>query len=256
MHDEPDLLAPLPEISVVIPVHNEEGSIEKLYERLCAVLEAHYPSFEIIFVDDASQDRTYQLLTAIAANDARVTIIRLKRNFGQTPALAAGFDYARGDIIVSMDGDLQHDPSDLPALVEPIYAGYDLASGWRHKRVDNLVLRRIPSRIANWLMAKLSGVELHDFGTTFKAYRRDTIKRIRLYGELPGLFRLLQAGMVRASLKSPSKMSTAKKGNRTTVSHGHFGCCLIWSPYVFCSSTSPVLFTSSVCPACLAFLSA
>jgi hypothetical protein len=183
MLDETDPLPP-PEISVVIPMHNEEGSVEKLYERLCAVLEAHYPSFEIIFVDDASRDRTYQLLTDIAAGDSRVTVIKLKRNFGQTPALAAGFDYARGDIIVSMDGDLQHDPSDLPALVEPVYAGYDLASGWRHKRIDNLVLRRIPSRVANWLMAKLSGVELHDFGTTFKAYRRDTIKRIRLYGEL------------------------------------------------------------------------
>ncbi|OYT71464.1 MAG: glycosyltransferase [Chloracidobacterium sp. CP2_5A] len=184
MLDEAEHLPPTPEVSVVIPMHNEEGSVKKLYERLRAVLEAHYLSFEIIFVDDASRDQTYPLLSDIAASDPRVTVIKLKRNFGQTPALAAGFDYARGEIIVSMDGDLQHDPDDLPALVAPIQAGYDLASGWRHKRIDNLVMRRIPSRAANWLMAKLSGVELHDFGTTFKAYRRDTIKRIRLYGEL------------------------------------------------------------------------
>lgn len=184
MRDEFDAFSTEPEISVVVPMHNEEGSVRKLYERLRAVLEERYPSFEIVFVDDYSHDRTYPLLVELAASDPRVTVVKLKRNFGQTPALAAGFDHAVGQIIVSMDGDLQHAPEDLPLLVEKIYEGYDLASGWRFKRIDNLVMRRIPSRIANWLMSKLSGVDLHDFGTTFKAYRKDTIKRIRLYGEL------------------------------------------------------------------------
>ncbi|MBI4749820.1 MAG: glycosyltransferase family 2 protein [Acidobacteria bacterium] len=181
-----DLYGPsgTPEFSLVIPMHNEEESARELYQKLVEVMEARYPSFEILFVDDDSTDRTYRLLAEIAARDPRVILIKLKRNFGQTPALAAGFDYARGEIIVSMDGDLQHDPSDIPNLIEKIFEGYDLASGWRKERVDNLVLRRIPSRVANWMMAKLSGVELHDFGTTFKAYRRNTIKRIKLYGEL------------------------------------------------------------------------
>ncbi len=173
-----------PEFSIVVPMHNEEPSVQELYRQIVEVMEEHYTSFEVIFVDDFSRDRTYPMLVEIAAADPRVTVIKLKRNFGQTPALAAGFDYAAGRIIVSMDGDLQHDPADIPKLVEKIREGYDLASGWRKQRVDNLVMRRIPSRIANWLMAKLSGVDLHDFGTTFKAYRADTIKRIRLYGEL------------------------------------------------------------------------
>jgi glycosyltransferase involved in cell wall biosynthesis len=170
--------------SVVVPFHNEEDSIPELYKRIVEVMEGRYEPFEMIFIDDDSRDSTYRLLRDLATCDQRVTVIRLKRNYGQTPALAAGFHYAEGEIIISMDGDLQHDPADIPALIDKLHEGHDLVSGWRKKRVDNLFLRRIPSRTANWLMAKLSGVSLHDFGTTFKVYRKDTIKGVNLYGEL------------------------------------------------------------------------
>ena len=171
-------------LSVVVPIHNEEPSILPLYDRLSAVLASLNRRYEIIFVDDASTDRSFQLLANLVETDARLKVIRLRRNFGQTAALAAGFDQARGQVIVSMDGDLQHDPADLPALLAKIDEGYDIASGWRKNRVDNAVTRRLPSRIANWLMAKVSGVNLRDFGTTFKAYRAEILEDVRLYGEL------------------------------------------------------------------------
>ena len=155
-----------------------------LYDRLKAVMEAHSESFEIVLVDDGSRDGTFNLLREIAAVDSRVTVVKLRRNFGQTSALAAGFDHARGEYIIAMDGDLQHDPADIPIFLEKIGEGYDIVSGWRKQRIDNFWLRRIPSRCANWLMAKLSGVDIHDFGTTFKAYRREILEQVPLYGEL------------------------------------------------------------------------
>lgn len=171
-------------ISVVIPIHNEEPAILPLYDRLTSVLDSLGRDFEIIFVDDASTDRSFQLLANLVETDSRLKVIRLRRNFGQTAALAAGFDEAQGDVIVSLDGDMQHDPEDIPALLEKIDEGYDIASGWRKHRTDNALTRRLPSRIANWLMAKLSGVELRDFGTTFKAYRAEVLQEVHLYGEL------------------------------------------------------------------------
>lgn len=171
-------------LSIVIPIHNEEPSILPLYDRLIAVLEPLNKPFEIIFVDDASSDRSFDLLANLAETDPRMKVIRLRRNFGQTAALSAGFDEAQGSVIVSLDGDLQHEPEDIPALLAKIDEGYDIASGWRKDRVDNALTRRIPSRIANWLMARVSGVKLRDFGTTFKAYRAEVIKEINLYGEL------------------------------------------------------------------------
>jgi len=170
--------------SVVVPFHNEETNVTTLYDRLKYVMEQVGEAFELVFVDDGSRDRTYRLLEEIAAVDSRVLVVKLRRNFGQTSALAAGFDHASGEFILAMDGDLQHDPSDIPAFLEKLDEGYDLVSGWRRNRVDNFVLRRIPSRCANWLMAKLSGVNIHDFGTTFKAYRREVIENIPLYGEM------------------------------------------------------------------------
>lgn len=170
--------------SVVVPFHNEQDSIVPLYERIVEVMEGRYEPFELIFVDDYSTDRTYRLLRELATRDRRVTLVKLKRNYGQTAALAAGFDHAEGEIIIAMDGDLQHDPADIPGLIDKLHEGYDLVSGWRKKRVDNFIMRRVPSRVANWLMSKLSGVDLHDFGTTFKAYRKATIKSVNLYGEL------------------------------------------------------------------------
>jgi glycosyltransferase involved in cell wall biosynthesis len=141
-------------------------------------------SFELVLIDDGSSDRTYKLLEEIAAVDSRVMVVKLRRNFGQTSALAAGFDHASGEYILAMDGDLQHDPNDIPSFLEKLEEGYDVVSGWRKERIDNFVMRRIPSRCANWLMAKLSGVDIHDFGTTFKAYRHEVIQNIPLYGEM------------------------------------------------------------------------
>jgi glycosyltransferase involved in cell wall biosynthesis len=170
--------------SIAVPFHNEEDNVTELYDRLKAVMENTGETFELVFVDDGSHDRTFSLLREIASIDSRVTVVKLRRNFGQTSALAAGFDHARGEYVIAMDGDLQHDPNDIPLFLEKIAEGYDVVSGWRKVRIDNLWLRRIPSRAANWLMAKLSGVDIHDFGTTFKAYRRDLLKQIPLYGEL------------------------------------------------------------------------
>jgi glycosyltransferase involved in cell wall biosynthesis len=171
-------------LSIVIPIHNEEPSILPLYDRLTSVLEGMQKPYEMIFVDDASTDRSFDLLANLVETDMRMKVIRLRRNFGQTAALSAGFDEAQGTVIVSLDGDLQHDPGDIPALLAKIEEGYDIASGWRKDRVDNAITRRFPSRIANWLMAKASGVQLRDFGTTFKAYRAEILKDINLYGEL------------------------------------------------------------------------
>jgi glycosyltransferase involved in cell wall biosynthesis len=171
-------------LSIVVPIHNEEPSILPLYDRLTAVLERLHKPYEIIFVDDASTDRSFDLLANLVETDARLKVIRLRRNFGQTAALAAGFDESQGTVVISLDGDLQHAPEDIPALLEKIEEGYDIASGWRKNRLDNAVTRKIPSRIANWLMAKASNVALRDFGTTFKAYRAEILKDINLYGEL------------------------------------------------------------------------
>ncbi len=174
----------MPKYSIVVPLHNEQENITDLYDRLKAVMEANGESFEIVLVDDGSDDGTFNLLREIAAVDSRVTVVKLRRNFGQTAGLAAGFDHARGEYIIAMDGDLQHDPADIPIFLEKIAEGYDIVSGWRKQRIDNFWLRRIPSRCANWLMAKLSGVDIHDFGTTFKAYRREILEQVPLYGEL------------------------------------------------------------------------
>ncbi|MEZ5398232.1 MAG: glycosyltransferase family 2 protein [Bryobacteraceae bacterium] len=171
-------------LSIVIPIHNEEPAILPLYDRLTSVLRGIGVRYEILFVDDASTDRSFDLLANLVETDPRLKVIRLRRNFGQTAALSAGFDEAQGTVIVSLDGDLQHAPEDIPALLAKVEEGYDIASGWRKQRVDNAITRRIPSRIANWMMSKASGVDLHDFGTTFKAYRSEVLKDINLYGEL------------------------------------------------------------------------
>ena len=174
-----------PSYSVVVPFHNEQESVRELHQRLSEAMTNRFEPVEFIFIDDHSTDRTMAALKEIASRDPRVVVIRLKRNYGQTVALAAGFDYAEGDVIISMDGDLQHDPAEIPQMLAVFEkTGCDIVSGWRKKRVDNFLLRRLPSRIANWLMAKLSGIDIHDFGTTFKVYRKDTIKQIKLYGEM------------------------------------------------------------------------
>jgi glycosyltransferase involved in cell wall biosynthesis len=174
-----------PRYSVVVPFHNEQESVRDLHRQLSDVMTGRYEPVEFIFIDDHSADGTLKALKEIVEQDRRVVVIRLKRNYGQTVALAAGFDYAEGDVIISMDGDLQHDPADIPSMLRAFEeTGADIVSGWRKKRVDNFLLRRAPSRVANWMMMKLSGVNIHDFGTTFKVYRKETIKQIKLYGEM------------------------------------------------------------------------
>ena len=171
-------------VSVVVPFHNEEPNVIELYGRLKNVMEELGCDYQFVFVDDGSTDLTYKLLKELAELDRHVTAVRLRRNFGQTGALAAGFAHSTGEYVIAMDGDLQHDPAEIPVFLETIEKGYDIVSGWRSHRVDNLLLRKIPSRCANWLMAKLSGVDIHDFGTTFKAYRGELLRQLPLYGEM------------------------------------------------------------------------
>ena len=170
--------------SIVIPLYNEESNVRPLYTRIVAAMAELKGNYEIVFVDDGSRDSTFKILSEICDKDARVTAVRLRKNFGQTAGLQAGFDFAQGEIIISMDGDLQHDPAEIPSFIAKLSEGYDIVSGWRFQRQDRWFTRRLPSRIANWLMSKLCGLPLHDFGTTFKAYRKEVIKDLQLYGEL------------------------------------------------------------------------
>jgi len=172
------------EVSIVLPVYNEEDAMEELYRRMVEVMDKTGRTYELIYIDDGSRDRSVEIIKRVAAGDPRVHLLVLRRNFGQTPALAAGFDAARGDIIIAMDSDLQHMPEEIPHFLRKIDQGYDIVSGWRARRVDNFWIRRIPSFLANRMMKYLSGVDLHDFGTTFKAYRSEVIKNVRLYGEM------------------------------------------------------------------------
>lgn len=170
-------------LSIVIPLYNEEENISLLHQKLKEILDTLNMEYEILFIDDGSNDRTLSILEEIQKKDKHVLVLSMRRNFGQTAAFAAGFDFARGDIIVTMDGDLQNDPTDIPKLLELI-KDHDLVSGWRKKRKDPFFTRRIPSIIANWLISKVTGVKLHDYGCSLKAYRRDVIKNLKLYGEM------------------------------------------------------------------------
>lgn len=172
------------DVSVVIPLLNEEQNIELLHEQLRAALNDLEAVSEIIFIDDGSTDRTFALLKKIAEKDPSVWVVRFRRNFGQTAAFSAGFDLARGEVVVTMDGDLQNDARDIGLLLEKIDEGYDVVSGWRVNRQDKLITRKLPSRMANALISKVTGVRLHDYGCSLKAYRRDVVKNIHLYGEM------------------------------------------------------------------------
>ena len=172
-----------PELSVVIPVHDEEDNVEPLVRALGQALGELGRTYEVIVVDDGSADHTYARLLELAASDPLLRLVKLRRNFGQTAAMAAGFDYARGSVIVPMDGDLQNDPRDIGRLLEKIDEGYDVVSGWRKDRQDGFV-RRLPSRMANWLIGRVTGVRLHDYGCTLKAYRAEIVDETRLYGEM------------------------------------------------------------------------
>ena len=208
-------------LSIVVPFHNEEANIAPLYRRLRAVLEALAIEYELIFVDDGSSDDTQAILQNIALRDPRVTGVRLRRNFGQTAALAAGFDRASGEVIIAMDGDLQHQPEDIPRFLDKIAQGYDIVSGWRQHRQDGW-LRTFPSQVANRLMARASGIPLHDFGTTFKAYRSDILQRIPLYGQMhrfiPALASLEGALMTEIPIADVQRVS----------GRSHYGLARTW----------------------------
>jgi glycosyltransferase involved in cell wall biosynthesis len=172
------------DISIVVPVYNEQDNVEAVYSAISSSLRAMGCSYEIVMVDDGSSDGSYRELARLASGDAALKVIRFRRNFGQTAAMSAGFDYAKGDIIIPMDGDLQNDPEDIPRLIEKIHEGYDVVSGWRRDRKDTFVTRKIPSLLANALISRLTGVHLHDYGCTLKAYRREVLDGINLYGEM------------------------------------------------------------------------
>ena len=172
------------DVSIVIPLLNEEENVRLLYQQLKPVIEAGDKRYEVILVDDGSTDGTYEVLRELQSQDSRLRIIRLRRNFGQSAGFSAGFDYAQGKVIITMDGDLQNDPADIPNLLAKIEEGYDVVSGWRVKRQDVFLTRRLPSKAANALISRVTGVKLHDYGCSLKAYRSEVVKNVKLYGEL------------------------------------------------------------------------
>ncbi len=172
------------DLSVIVPVYNEEQNIQPLFGKLFKVLEDLPYSFEVIAVNDGSRDGSLKALQDAVESHGRLKVVNFRRNYGQTSALMAGIDYASGEILVSLDADLQNDPSDIPLLIEKLNEGHDVVSGWRKDRKDAAIRRNLLSRVANWLISAISGVRLHDYGCTLKAYRRDVVKGIRLYGEM------------------------------------------------------------------------
>lgn len=172
------------DLSVIVPLYNEEDSVPLLYEKIVQAVEPLELNFEILFVDDGSVDQTIPVAAKIAEQDTRLRVIKFRRNYGQTPAMAAGIDHARGKYLITMDGDLQNDPDDIPHFLEKLDEGYDIVVGWRHNRQDKLVTRKIPSRIANWLIGKTTGVPIKDNGCSLKGYKASVIQNIPLYSEM------------------------------------------------------------------------
>lgn len=173
-----------PDISVVIPVYNEEESVETLCGKLHDALSSLGRSYEAVLVDDGSKDRTWEILVAMSRRYPHFRLIRFRRNYGQTAAMSAGFHAAKGEVIVTLDADLQNDPADIPLLLDRMAQGFDVVSGWRRDRKDAFINRKLPSMIANGLISKITGVALHDYGCTLKAYRREVMKNVHLYGEM------------------------------------------------------------------------
>ena len=173
-----------PILSIVVPVYNEEDNVRPLFEKIQTVCETIGDAYEVLFVDDGSQDKTFGVLSELSQHAPQLAVIRFKKNAGQTAAMAAGFEFAQGQRIISMDGDLQNDPSDIPKLLEKLDEGYDLVCGWRKERQDTFLTRRVPSIVANWIIAQVTGVPIHDNGCSLKAYRASVIKQVPLYGEM------------------------------------------------------------------------
>ncbi len=229
-------------ISVVVPVFNEEDNIELLYTRTKGVLDNLGKNYEIIFVDDGSTDKTLGLLRRICQKNKKVKVVVFRRNFGQTAAISAGFDYAKGEIIVTLDADLQNDPKDISQLIEKIEEGYDVVSGWRAERKDPFFSRRVPSRISNWLTSLLTGVKLHDYGCTLKAYRREIAKDIKLYGEmhrfLPALASWVGASICEVKVGHHPRKYGKSSYNFSRISRGFLD--LLTVKFLLSFATSPI----------------
>ena len=206
--------------TILVPFFNEQDNVTEMYARLKAVVEAIPDDFEFVFVDDGSTDRTFDVLEQIATVDSRVTVVKLSRNYGKMDALVAGFEQSAGDYIITLDGDLRHDPSDIPLFLEKIDEGYDVVCGWRRERPGgNLLAKRIPSRIANWIMSRLSGVSIHHFGGGYKAYRREFVRQLPLYGELQRFIPALAAEYGARICEVPIRIAERRHGK----SHYGFG---------------------------------
>ena len=208
-------------VSVVIPLYNEEESLPHLYRALNSVMRTLPYSYELIFVDDGSRDGSLRILEELHLKDPHVVVISFRRNFGQTAALSAGFKYATGDVVVTMDADLQNDPTDIPGLVEKARY-YDIVSGWRKNRKDPFITRKLPSKIANYLISVVTGVRLHDYGCTLKAYRKEVIKNIKLYGEMhrfiPAIASWVGATVCEVETKHhPRRFGSSKYGLSRTI---------------------------------------
>ena len=171
-------------LSIVVPTYNEEENVRPLYTQLKETLNQLKTDHEIIFIDDGSSDKTFNILEELASGDKFLKVIKFKRNFGQSAAISAGFRYARGDVIITLDADLQNNPADIPKLLKKLEEGYDVVCGWRKERDDPLFRKKIPSNVSNWLASKISGLEIHDFGCTLRVYRKEVVKDLKLYGEL------------------------------------------------------------------------
>lgn len=210
-----DRRAELMDISVVVPVYNEEGNLKTLHDEIVAAMRPTGKSYEIFYVDDGSNDGSFLTLRAIAEGDRNVRLIRFRRNFGQTAALACGAELAKGTIVVFLDADRQNDPADIPKLLQKMNEGFDVVSGWRFKRMDAPLTRKLPSAIANWIISKVTGVHLHDYGCTLKAYRREVLKDVRLYGEMhrfiPVYARLVGARIAEMKVNHRPRVAGATK---------------------------------------------
>ncbi len=254
------------DVSVIIPVFNEEENIESLYAELKESLNSLEKDYEIIFVDDGSTDETPALLRRIYREDRKVKGIIFRRNFGQTAAISAGFDYADGNIILTLDADLQNDPKDIPQLIEKIEEGYDVVSGWRAERKDPFLSRRLPSRISNWLISFFTGVKLHDYGCTLKAYRREIAKDIKLYGEmhrfLPALASWVGASICEVKVRHRPRKYGKSKYNFSRINRGFLD--LLTVKFLLSFATRPIqifgkfglisIFSGFICGIILVFM--
>ena len=216
MNDDPAAaIGPQLALTMVIPIYNEEGNIDELHRELTAALVGLGRDYEVIAINDGSQDNSYALLNAVQARDPRWHIIHFRRNFGQTAAIAAGFDAARGEVVVTIDADLQNDPRDIKALLDKFDEGYDIVSGWRQDRKESFLTRRLPSMIANSLISRSTGIRLHDYGCTLKAYHYDVAKGVQLYGELhrfiPALARQMGVRVAETPVKDRARQWGSSK---------------------------------------------